>query len=134
MSNDLYDSAKPIRDAAWAEALRCIGDVDLGPTIIEGHKLGTHLQALCIAFCARRYKDFQPRAIADDLLEVYAIAIGQAAAHMAGSCRPMVGGAPAKPHAVGAGLHPEARGSLLSAACSSGAWAAGFQHSVPAQG
>lgn len=99
---DLLDEAKPVRDAAWLEIQRCIGSDDLGPTIVEGHKLGTHLQALCVAFCARRYKDFHPRAIAaDDLLQVYAIAAAQVAAHMAGTCRPMVGGQPLSPTRAG---------------------------------
>lgn len=131
---DLLDEAKPVRDAAWLEIQRCIGSDDLGPTIIEGHKLGTHLQALCVAYCAQRYKDFHPRAIAaDDLLLVYAIAAAQVAAHMAGTCRPMVGGATPKPDARRADLHPAALLFLLPAAHPSGAWAARFQHSVSAQ-
>lgn len=97
-STDLYDAARPVRDAAWREVERCIEAEPANATVVEGHRLGTHMQALCVAFCARRYKDFQPRAITgDDLREVYAIALAQIAAHMAATCRPMVGGQPLSP-------------------------------------
>jgi hypothetical protein len=108
MSNDLYSIAKPIRDAAMVEVLRCLAvdanaaaePVDIA--IIEGHKLGTHLQALIVAFCAERYRTFQSGFITDDpIIDILAVAVAQVAAHMAGTVRPTMGGRPISPTASG---------------------------------
>lgn len=103
MSNDLYDRAKPVRDAALAEVLRCLdldGRIDgtpVNPAIVEGHKLGTHLQALVVAYCAEHFKTFQSGFTIDPILDIFAVAVAQVASHIAATTRPTVGGHPVTP-------------------------------------
>ncbi|WP_445222219.1 hypothetical protein ACKWRH_21425 [Bradyrhizobium sp. Pa8] len=101
--SDLYDTAKPVRDAAMAEVLRCLGadaqvdGVPVDPAIIEGHKLGTHMQALCVAYCADRFKTFTRGLTHDPILDIFAVAVAQVAAHIASTARPIMGGHPVSP-------------------------------------
>jgi hypothetical protein len=105
MTQDLYDIAKPVRDAALAEVMRCLAvdeKVDArpcDPAVIEGHKLGTHLQALVVAFCGERYKTFAFGLTFDPIIDIFAVAVAvaQVASHMAATARPTVGGRPVSP-------------------------------------
>lgn len=107
MTRDLFDVAKPMRDAALAEIMRCLAadqqveGAPINPAIVEGHKLGTHLQALCVAFCAEHFKTFKAGFTTDPILDIFAIAIAQAAAHVAATTRPTMGGRPVSPTASG---------------------------------
>lgn len=104
MTSDLYDTARPVRDAALAEIMRCL-EMDaqtdaapVNPAVVDGHRLGTHLQALCVAFCAERYQGFKVGFTTNDpLIDIYAVALAQVAAHMAGTARPTAGGRPLTP-------------------------------------
>ncbi|MCS3725469.1 hypothetical protein [Bradyrhizobium betae] len=108
MTRDLYDIAKPVRDAALAEIMRCFeadtkaDGVPVSPAILEGHKLGTHMQALCVAHCAERYKSFTSGFVIDDpIVDIYAVALAQVGAHMAATARPTTGGRPVSPTVSG---------------------------------
>lgn len=104
MSRDLYDIAKPVRDAALAEIMRCFeadtqaGEAPIDPALVDGHKLGAHLQAMCIAYCGERYKGFATGFVTGDrLIDIYVVALAQIAAHMAATARPTAGGRPLTP-------------------------------------
>ncbi|EJN14714.1 hypothetical protein PMI42_01687 [Bradyrhizobium sp. YR681] len=108
MPNDLYDTAKPVRDAAMAEVMRCLAvdaQVDaapVDPSIIEGHRIGTHMQALCVAYCADRFKTFRRGLTAEPITDIFAVAIAQVAAHIAATMRPTtMGGHPVSPTVSG---------------------------------
>lgn len=103
MTRDLYDLAKPVRDAAIAEVERCLAidaQIDgepVNPAIVEGHALGTHMQALAVAYCSERYKTFKTGFVYDPISDIFALAIAQVAAHIASTVRPTVGGRPVSP-------------------------------------
>lgn len=108
MTHDLYDLSKPVRDAALTEIMRCFAAdakadaKPANPAVIDGHRLGTHMQALCVAYCAERYETFKSGLVADDpIVDIFAVALAQVEAHMAATARPTVGGHPVSPTVSG---------------------------------
>lgn len=108
MTHDLYDLSKPVRDAALTEIMRCFAAdakadaKPANPAVIDGHRLGTHMQALCVAYCAERYDGFKSGLVVDDpIVDIFAVALAQVAAHMAMTARPTSNGRPVSPSASG---------------------------------
>lgn len=73
--SDLYDIAKPIRDAAMAETLRAIGP-EADPVTRDGATLGAHLIAVIMAWGSTRH-DITHGLIRDgDLLDTVGYGVG----------------------------------------------------------
>lgn len=92
---DLFDRARPVVDAALKELERVQGaSPDMTDTIRDGHRLGSYLVALTMAFTSERHKTTRGLVSDPGLVEVLAIAMAQVLAHAAISFRPMQGGVP----------------------------------------
>lgn len=96
MTSDLFDDAKPVRNATMVELIRAFDD-DIPEFVRDGHALGVHLTSLLIAFSCLRLKLTSGQVAAPHLQEMVAIAIGQLLGHAAGAYRPIRNGVPLTP-------------------------------------
>ena len=94
--NDLFDIAKPVRDAVIAEIDRAL-PADVSAADREGLRLGTHLVAVLAAFGTRRLQVVSGIIEDRDLRDVLALAIGQLVANTATTFRPVRNGKPLSP-------------------------------------
>lgn len=93
MKNDLYDLARPIRDAALAEVERLTSHPDFCPNARDANILGVQLSAVLMAFVSDRVK--RPCVVdGNGLNGVLAAAIGTLICNAAMGFRPMVNGQP----------------------------------------
>lgn len=93
MKTDLYDLARPIRDAALVEIDRLTKGADFCPHARDANILGVQLSAVLLAYVSDRVKG--PGVVAGDGLNgVLAAAIGTLVCNAAMGFRPMIDGQP----------------------------------------
>lgn len=93
---DLYDLARPIRDAALVEIERLTGGADFCPHARDANILGVQLSAVLLAYVSGRVNG--PGVVAGNGLQgVLAAAIGTLIANAAMGFRPMIEGKPVPP-------------------------------------
>ncbi len=96
--SDLYDLAKPVRDATLVEMERLLAtDPDLPDYIKDGYRLGVHLASLMMTATARRLGGLSGAIESAGLLDYATIAIAQAISYTATGFRPMRNGKPITP-------------------------------------
>jgi len=89
---DLYELARPIRDAALAEIERLTGGADFCPNARDANILGVQLSAVVLAFCADRHKQTGGLIRDDGLHYVLTAAFATMTANAAMAFRPLVDG------------------------------------------
>lgn len=90
---DLFDDARPIRDATVAEYERCLDDGVPEP-LREGYRVGIHMASVLMAATAKRLGGLSGPIEAEGLMNYVAVAIAQGLAYGAMSFRPMQDGKP----------------------------------------
>jgi hypothetical protein len=98
---DLFDLAKPVRDASLAEIERLLSRDQPAQAIADGHRLGTHLVALCIASCSERQRTLEQVEVNCNIHQTFAIAIGMLIGYAGSSFRPIINGRPLTPSQSG---------------------------------
>lgn len=100
MKPDLYDLARPIRDAALAEVERLTGGADFCPNARDANILGVQLSAVVLAFAAERHKQTGGLIRDEGLHFVLTAAIGTMLMNAAMALRPVFNGVPLPPAMV----------------------------------
>lgn len=100
MKNDLYDLARPIRDAAMAEIERLMASADVCPNARDANILGVQLSAIILAFAAERHKQTGGMIRDEGLHFVLTAAVGTMLMNAAMAFRPVLNGKPLAPSAV----------------------------------
>jgi hypothetical protein len=94
---DIYDLARPIRDAALAEIERLMGGADVCPNARDANRLGVQLSAVLLAFAADRHQQTGGLIRDDGLRFVLTAAIATQIANAAMAFRPAFNGKPVPP-------------------------------------
>lgn len=92
---DIYDLARPIRDAALAEIERLTGGADFCPNARAANILGCQLSAVLLAFAADRHQRVGGLIRDDGLQFIITASIATVIANAAMTFRPVVDGKPA---------------------------------------
>lgn len=99
---DLFTLAKPVRDASMVEMERLLARDNVPLVLADGHRLGTHLVALCIAHSSERQRTLEQHVRPDyDVHAMFAVAIGMIIGYAGSSFRPMINGQPLPPTVSG---------------------------------
>jgi hypothetical protein len=85
---DLFDLAKPVRDATLAEYER-VNDADIPEPLQEGYRVGMHLAAVMMVATGRRLGGFSGQVESEHLMHFLAVAISGALSYCATSFRPI---------------------------------------------
>jgi hypothetical protein len=99
-SPDIYELARPMRDAAIAEVLRLTGGADFSPDARAANILGVSLTAIILAFAADRHKQTGGLIRDEGLHFVLPAAIATMIANAAMAFRPLYNGKPVPASAV----------------------------------
>lgn len=98
---DIYELARPIRDAAMAEIERMTsGGADFSVDAKAANILGCQLSAVLLAFCADRHKQVGGLVRDEGLHHILPAAIGLMIANAAMSFRPVIEGVPVPASAI----------------------------------
>lgn len=93
MSKDLFDVARPLRDAALVEINRIVqGEPEADANVIAANTLGVHLGSILMAFVSERYQTVDGHVKNDNLQGILASAIAVAVCNSAMSFRPVIDG------------------------------------------
>lgn len=96
--SDLFDDARPVRDATLAEMERVLAsDPDAPAFIKDGYRLGVQLTALMMTATAKKLGGVCGEIESNGLLDYAAIAIAQLIAYTAIGFRPVRNGKPITP-------------------------------------
>ena len=110
---DIYELARPIRDAALAEIERLMGGADFSPDAKAANILGVQLSAVLLAFAADRHKQTGGLIRDDGLQFVLTAAVATLIANAAMAFRPAFNGKPVPPSmAAHAMLHDICAGTM----------------------
>jgi hypothetical protein len=99
MSDDLFDLAKPVRDASIVEIDRVLGE-QVQEAVRAGNLLGAHFTSVCMAFTSRRF-EVLTGPVNDPIQDILSIALANLFTHAAIAARPMAGGTPISPSMSG---------------------------------
>ena len=91
---DLYDDARPVRDAAMAEITRLMGQENLSPDAVAANVLGVHLSAVMVTMAANRHKATSGMVADENLALILTGAIATAVSNAATNFRPIHNGKP----------------------------------------
>ncbi|MDI1265002.1 MAG: hypothetical protein PS018_17265 [bacterium] len=97
---DIYDLARPIRDAALVEVERLTGGANFCPNAKAANILGVQLSAVLLAYCADRHKQTGGVVRDDGLHIIMRASIGTLIANAAMAFRPVINGQPVPPSAI----------------------------------
>lgn len=93
MTKDLFDVARPLRDAAVGEIGRVIqGEQETDANVIAANTLGVHLGSIIMAFVSERHQTVDGQIRGDNLQGIIASAIAVAVCNAAMAFRPVIDG------------------------------------------
>lgn len=96
--SDLFEDARPVRDATLADLERVLAtDPDTPAFIKEGYRLGVHLAALMMTATAQKLNGASGEIQNNGLHDYAAIAISQLVSYVSTGFRPMRNGKPISP-------------------------------------
>lgn len=122
--SDLYDDARPVRDAAVAEIERLIAGEPVAPDTRAANILAVHLTAVMMAFVARRHDRSGGAPVQDPGFHgLVAAAVGSLICNISMGFRPIIDGRPMQPvdvahHLLGlVALHAMSQTATSQAGC-----------------